>query len=325
MNARTHTLPTGSIDKSFKAVPAPDLMAIIDRTAPGKEGLSILYSLAGGLDMRVAKLAAMITSTMAGIVRMGSEEFPAVDKYNDAMNALDEVKVREWSFDQAGITQRDMVNDLRDLLGFRLTVTDHLTAVSGKPFAARWMETIERAGTPQAVEDWKLEFSWMEYLEGCHGKPEMTEAEFKQVESVNLAGTKQNWSQYLHQIVETIDRLQGDAINFDDMSPDLQKRILQSICSEDKEARFRTGALKLSRNPAELHTRRAFISSFCCAAREALTHARYAERGVDAASLEAHDQAEFQALALRVQNGKLTSAAEAEANKDVFDLVSDEL
>jgi hypothetical protein len=322
MNTRTHTLPTGSIESTFKPIPAPDIMEIINRTVPGDAGVSILYSLAGGVEMRIAKLAAMVTNTMAGHLRNGNEEFPAIDKYNDAIAGLDEAKARTWAFEMAGTTQHDMIEDLKDLIAFRLTVTDQLTHITKKPFATRWVDTIERAGTPQAVEEWKLELSWSEYVEGCHGKTEMTEEEFKKVESVNLAGTKQNWSSHVSQIIDTISLLEGDAISFDEINVPMQKRLLESLSSEDKEARFRTSALKLARNPADLHTRRAFISSFCCAAREALKHTRYAER-----SVEPEVTAEAQAAAADTSNKRRRATLEQQAldNEDVLDLVSDEI
>jgi len=273
----THLLPTGTISQSSMAVPPPDILELIETTAPGKDGMSILMSLAGSIEMRVAKLAAMVTNTMAGFLRIGNDEFPAIDKYGEAMIALDEEKARAWAFNAAGVAQVDMVRDLRQLINFRSTVIERLTAVSGKPFQTRWHETIERAGTPQAVESWKLEMGWAEYIEGCHGKPEMTEEEFKKVEAANLAGTKQTWHDHAPQIIDTIEALTDEPIEFDELPTELQKRILESISSEDKELRFRTGAMKIARSPADLHVRRAFISSFCAAARQALTHARYAE------------------------------------------------
>lgn len=289
MNARTHSLK--SLDQSkFIPVPAPDLMDLIETSAPGKDGLSILYSLAGGLDFRIARLAAILTNVMAGHVRQGDVDRPGIDKMNDALASLNEAENRVWAFAQAGISQRDMMSDLRDLVRFRNTVVDHLAKVSGKPFPSRWNDTIEKAATPQAVEEWKLDMSWSEYVEGCHGKTEMDEDEFKKIKSVELSGSKQNWSEYAAQIIETIEVYADEAVDFGDISVELQEQLLTSISSTDKEAKFRTGAMKVARSPEDLHTRRMFISSFCCAARLALTHSRYADKG-EKIGLKEHNQA----------------------------------
>lgn len=279
MNARTHTLPAGSINASFKSVPAPDLMAIIDKTCPGKDGVSILYSLTGTLDFRIARLASMITNSMAAHIRAGDTDHAAVDKYNDAMASIEIAETRVWAFEQAGISQRDMMQDLKDLVNFRLTAIEAQVKASGKPAQSRWNDTIEKAATPQAVEDWKLEMSWSEYVEGCHGKTEMSEEEFKKMKSLELTGAKQNWADYASQIISVIEMVEDEPINFDDMSVDLQKGILTGISSPEKEAKFRTGAMKIARTPEDLHTRRMFISSFSCTAREALTHPRFADKG----------------------------------------------
>ena len=278
MNTRTHTI--ASLDQSkFVPVPAPDLMDLIETTAPGKDGLSLLYSLAGGLDFRIARLAAIITNVMAGHLRKGDENHPAIDKMNDAIAGLNEASNRVWAFDQAGISQHDMMSDLKDLVRFRNTVVDHISDVTDKPFPSRWNDTIEKAATPQAVDEWKLELSWTEYVEGCHGKTEMNEEEFKKFKSLELAGAKQNWAEYASHIIDTIETYADEACEFDKISAELQKQLLESISSPEKEAKFRTGAMKMARSPEDLHTRRMFISSFCTAARLALTHSRYADRG----------------------------------------------
>ena len=277
MNARTHSLASGTLANAFVPVPAPDLMEIIEKSAPGKDGLSLLYSIAGGLDFRIARLAAIITNVMAGHIRQGNEDHPAIDKMNDAIASLNEASNRVWAFDQAGISQKDMMSDLKELVQFRNTVVDHLAEVSGKPFPSRWNDTIEKAATPQAVDEWKLEMSWSEYVEGCHGKIEMSEEEFKKVKSVELAGEKKNWAEYASQIIDTIEVFADEACDFTDISAELQKQLLESISSPEKEAKFRTAAMKMARSPEDLHTRRMFISSFCVAARLALTHSRYAE------------------------------------------------
>ncbi len=278
MNTRTHTLASGTLATAFVPVPAPDLMELIEKSAPGKDGLSLLYSLAGGLDFRIARLAAIITNVMAGHIRKGGDEdHPAIDKMNDAIASLDEAHNRVWAFNEAGISQKDMMNDLRELVQFRNTVVDHLAEVSGKPFPSRWNDTIEKAATPQAVEEWKLDMSWSEYVEGCHGKTEMNEDEFKKIKSVELSGEKKNWAEYASQIIDTIEVFSEEACDFSDISTELQKQLLESISSPEKEAKFRTAAMKMARSPEDLHTRRMFISSFCCAARLALTHSRYAE------------------------------------------------
>lgn len=318
---KTHLLPTGTISQSSMAVPPPDLLDLIQTTAPNKDGMSILMSLAGSVEMRIAKLAAMVTNTMAGFLRIGDGEHPAIDKFNEAMIALDEDQARTWAFKAAGIAQVDMVNDLRALINFRLKVIERLTAVSGKPFMTRWHETIERAGTPQAVEAWKLEMSWAEYIEGCHGKPEMTEDEFKKIESANLTGTKQTWHDHAPQIIDTIEHLTGEPIEFDELSVDMQKRLLESISSEDKEQRFRTSALKLARSPADLHVRRQFISSFCAAVRNALTHARYAEASPEP---EKTDESSRAALEHSIDRRRQSHADQSKANREALaDMASD--
>lgn len=301
------------------AIPAPDLMQIIDTAAPGKDGLSILYTLAGSVDFRVARLAAMVTASMAGLLRAGdgTDERPSIDKYNDAMSLLDQDAHRKWAFDAAGIEHRDMVQDLKDLIGFRLTVVDRLAAVSGKPFVARWNETIARAAEPQAVAAWKIDMSWLEYVEGCHGKPEMTQDEFTMMQTTLLSGKKQDWADHASQIVETIEHLTDTALEFHDLNVKTQQALLNSISSPDRELKLRTGALKLANSPADLHARRAIISSFCAAARLALTHRLYEDKG------EVQGQAEQDAARARLSEKEM-----ADLNKDAIvdplpDLVSD--
>ena len=133
------------------------------------------------------------------------------------------------------------------------------------------------AAKPQAVEEWTYELSWQEYVEGCKGKTELTEAEHRQLESITLAGKQQDWALYASQIIGTIENVEGEPIDFSDLATDQQRRLLASISTEEKEAKFRSNALKIAKNPSDLHVRRQFISSFCTAARLALEHPKFQE------------------------------------------------
>ena len=272
------------------ALPETDIMELIQNSAPNKDGLNLLYSLAGGLEFRIARLAAMATNVMAGALLQRSIEAPddtSIGKLNEAIAALDEIKNREYAFGQAGITQHDMLQDLAELVNFNMTVQTHVSMVKSNgtstlpPSRAaqhvRWKEVIEMAAKPQAVEEWKYELSWAEYVEGCKGKTELTEAEHRVLEGLNLAGKQQDWALYANQIIGTIEDVENEPIDFSDLSVDQQRRLLSSISTEEKEAKFRTNALKIAKNPSDLHVRRQFISSFCTAARLALEHPKFQE------------------------------------------------
>lgn len=270
-----------------------DILDIIQNTAPNKDGLGILYSLAGGLEFRIASLAAMTTNVMAAqlIVReVAGADDTTIGKMNEAIAALDEAKHRDYAFKEAGIAQKDMMGDLKMLVNFNTTVqtkvkmlkspgiTPRLPNDSDRKLAhLRWIEVISLAAQPRAVEEWKYELSWAEYLEGCKGKPEMTEEEHRILETAQLGGKEKNWAEYASQIIGTIENCEDEPIDFEDLSVDLQRRLLQSISTEDKEAKFRKGALKMAKDPADLHTRRQFISSFMVAARAALEHPKFQE------------------------------------------------
>lgn len=279
--------------------PDTNLMDLIQECAPNKDGLNLLYSVAGGLEFRIARLAAMVTNVMAATLLERSITSPddtAIGKMNEAINALDEIKNRDWSFGQAGLTQRDMLNDLTQLVNFNQTVQTRVAMVKSNgvsPAPAsrgaqhlRWTDVITLAAKPTAVEEWKYELSWAEYVEGCKGKTEMTEAEHRVLESVTLAGKQQDWALYARQIIETIEACEDEPIDFDDLSIDQQRRLLTSISSEEKEAKLRSNCLKIAKNPSDLHVRRQFVSSFMTAARAALDHPKfdesYAEPDADA-------------------------------------------
>lgn len=284
MNAKTHSLPTGSMQAALEGalarnpdaqvVKVPDVIGILEHAAPGKDGLPLVYSLLGGLEMRIARLAGMVTNVMASKLR---EDDASIDKFNDAMAALDEAETRRWAFEQAGLLQRNMIDELRGLINFRLRVADYMTGLTGQAVAPRWADTIELAAQPMPVADWKLEFSWDEYLESC-GKdaPEMTKDEFYKLMTSNLSSKRQVWGDHVHQVMALIESLEGEAIEFDELPLHTQLRLLESLGNEDKEKRLRTNALKMARTPAELHVRRAFISSFCQEVREAANHHSYA-------------------------------------------------
>jgi hypothetical protein len=304
----TRQIPAGSMSKLNAALPetptmkaptmpnAPvttDLMELINTAAPGKDGLGLLYSLAGGLEFRIARLAAMTTNVMAASLlarSIASADDTSIGKMNEAINALDEIKNRAWAFDQAGIAQTNMLDDLKALVNFNTTVqtkvkmlkspsiTPKLPTEADRVAAhARWIEVITLAAEPRAVEEWKYELSWAEYLEGCKGKAEMTEEEHRILESINLAGKKNDWATYASQIIGTIESCEDEPIEFGDLSTRTQAALLKSISSEDKEAKFRKGALKMAKDPADLHTRRQFISSFMVLARQALDQPCYAD------------------------------------------------
>lgn len=295
MNALATALPTQPETPTMKAppvmkYPTTDLMELIQTSAPNKDGLNLLYSLAGGLEFRIARLAAMATNAMAGALLQRSIEAPddtSIGKLNEAIAALDETRNREYAFSQAGITQHDMLKDLAELVNFNITVQTHVAMVKSNgattlpPSRAaqhvRWKEVIELAAKPQAVEEWKYELSWQEYVEGCKGKTELTETEHRQLESITLAGKQQDWALYANQIIDTIESVEDEPIEFNDLSTDQQRRLLASISTEEKEAKFRSNALKIAKNPSDLHVRRQFISSFCTAARAALEHPKFQE------------------------------------------------
>ena len=300
----TRQIPTGTMAQLQTALPqadaitlkAPnmhpktDLMELIQECAPNKDGINLLYSVAGGLEFRIARLAAMVTNVMAATLLERSITSPddtAIGKMNEALNALDEVKNRDWSFGQAGLAQRDMLNDLTQLVNFNTTVQTQVTmvksnGVSPAPIGRgaqhlRWTDVISLAAKPMAVEEWKYELSWAEYVEGCKGKTEMTEAEHRVLESVTLAGKQQDWALYAKQIIETIEACEDEPIELTDLSIDQRRRLLVSISSEDKEAKLRSNCLKIAKNPSDLHVRRQFVSSFMTAARLALTHPKFDE------------------------------------------------
>ena len=272
------------------ALPETDIMELIQNSAPNKDGLNLLYSLAGGLEFRIARLAAMATNVMAGALLQRSIDAPddtSIGRLNEAISALDEIKNRQYAFGQAGITQHDMIEDLRQLVNFNTTVQTRVAMVKSNGTTTlppsrgaqhmRWKEVIEMAAKPQAVEEWKYELSWQEYVEGCKGKTELTESEHRQLESITLAGKQQDWALYASQIIGTIENVEGEPIDFSDLATDQQRRLLASISTEEKEAKFRSNALKIAKNPSDLHVRRQFISSFCTAARLALEHPKFQE------------------------------------------------
>jgi len=256
-------------------VQSPDMLKIIDHAAPGKDGLSLLYSLAGGLSFRIARLASIVTTTMAAHIK--NDEFNGIDMLNEAFSSLDEAEARKHAFYAVGLKHKDMVDDLRQLLGFYRTVTDKIASLSKKEFTPNWIETITRAAEPREVAEWKLVDGWNEYVEACHGKPEMDEAEHREMEKIELAGKPQAWGTYASQIIDTIESLGADEVDFEDLSVQMQKALLMSSSTDEKEATLRKNAKKLANSPSELHTKRAFISSFILDARKALTHGRYAE------------------------------------------------
>lgn len=276
MNTRTHTLPAGTLEAAANVnVPAPDLLEIISRTCPGQDGVSILYSLANGLGFRIARLAAIITNIQA--TRLVDAGELHINDFNEALAALDEYKSKHFSFSAAGLEHQDMFDDLKGLVNFQTRVIDKIVSLTKKPFPINWIDTITKAAQPRAVEEWKLVDGWEEYLEACHGKPEMTEAEHREMETLELAGKKQNWGAYIPQIINTISLVnRDDELEFDDLPVTLQNALLASLSTDEKEATLRLNAKKMARTKAELHTKRVFISSFVQAARLALTHSRYA-------------------------------------------------
>lgn len=314
-------VPTGSVSKSFTIAKTTDIMEIIQHAAPNKDGLNIIYSLAGGLEFRIAKLAAMVTNTMAATLMARSITAPdmtAISKFNESMNALDEIKNREWAFTQAGLTQRDMVKDLNELIGFNLTVQTRLASLKSPSTTpadnehiarhARWTEIITKVAEPREVEEWKLSSSWEEYLEECNNQPQMTEEEHRALDKVDLGGRKQNYAEYVSQIIDTITNIEGEALEFYELSTDLQMRLLESMCSEDKRLKLRKSALKNAKDKNDLHTRRTFIDSFIAEAQLALAHPKFADKG-EVQGQDEHDDAVAH---------RQSQEAQAEANADAI-------
>lgn len=255
-------------------ISAPDLIEIVNEAAPGQDGVSLLYSIAGGVDFRIARLAAMITNSMAAHILESGQL--GVEGFNEAINALDEATARSAAFHATGLDHQDMLEDLKALVAFRVTLSDKIMSITGKPFAARWAETIMRAAEPREVEEWKLVDGWNEYVEACHGKPEMTEAEHREMEKIELSGKKQNWGSFIPQIIDTIKNCGDEGCEFHDLPVQTQHAILASISTDEKMATMRTNAKKMARSPAELHAKRMLISDFIARCRLALKHSRYA-------------------------------------------------
>jgi hypothetical protein len=321
---KVHTVPTGTMATSFVPVPLPDLMEIIQTTCPGQDGISILYSLAGGLKLRAASLAAKLTNVMAAAVRMGDgNEFTAIDKFNDAISALDQAATRIWAFNAAGISQRDMIADLEDLIGFMNTVDLRIAQLTKKARPANWAEAIEMASNPRAVEEWKLVDGWNSYVAACNakdGKLYMTEEEHRAMDTLQLSGKKQDWSKYKTQILGTIEQIDNGSFSFHDISEELQMSLLTSISSVEKQAKFDLNARKFANGPQDLDTRRRFLESFFKAARLALTHPRYNKANLT----NEEDGPPAMVTAGRSDDRRRqTASQQAEQNQDAFEYSED--
>ena len=311
MNTKTHTVT--ALSAALSALPAdfvraPDLIEIIDRTMPADTGLSVYYKVGSGIDWRIATLASMVTNAMASALRTDQ----GIDKFNDAMALLDQAEMRKIAFSLTGIDQADMIKDLRDLLSFRAQIAQKIKTLAKKDYLPRWGQTIERAAQPRAVEGWKVDMAWLEFVEKTHGKPEMTEAEYREVKVKELQGQPQNWGDNIAAIISTIDSFGIDEeFEFADFDVKLQKAMLEAISSEDKEAVFLSDALKFGRSPEDVYSKRALVRAFLVEARKALTHRRYQETG----------EVQGKAAQTAAFSKRLADSVMAEMNDDFVEVV----
>ena len=199
------------------------------------------------------------------------------------MAALSAAEHRDWAFAAAGSKRQDLVTDINQVLGFKSAVDDRIIALTNRNVENRWLETITRAGAARVVEEWKLNLSWDEYIEGCNGDPQMTREEFNKVKASELGGQKQAWSDFPRQVMQTIQMFEHDAepVDFTELRPETQFSLLLSFSDEQREARMRASALKLARSPEDLDTRRRFIKGFVATVRKALEAARFEKLRTD--------------------------------------------
>lgn len=262
--------------------PAPDLLDLIKNTLPGQDGVAILYSLLGSLELRIARLAGITANAIVSDVR--SEE-SCLDSYNDLMYSLRGAELAAEWFDKAGGTHRgELCKDLTQLIGFHHLVYDHTSSVVGgkNMRVVNWLDSIERAAEPRPVEQWKLDHMWAIYVEECNGDPTMTRSEYDLLCTRELTGNKAAWAKHAASIENIITAADEDKhVDFGLLSVQTQHALLTSYATPERLSRLRSSIMKRARSAFEFDASFRLHRAFVDACKFALTHRRYANINQD--------------------------------------------
>lgn len=265
----THTLKV--------IIPNPDLLDILKHNLPGETGVSALYSINGGLAFRIARLAGITATALASDSRKADQ---GIDSWNDAMSYFDTLEAAQESFVYAGAERVSMIDNLRNLISYKRSITDYMTSVMGesKVPVTVWADAIVMAGEPMPIERWKLDYEWESYL--ASGQALMTREEYDMLTIRELTGQRAAWAKHVdivNNFIAAADN--GDSIEFFQLDLRTQLSLLMSYATPERMAKFRTSIMKRGRDRFSVDAAIRLHQKFVDDCRLAATHQRYAALG----------------------------------------------
>jgi len=254
-------------------IPAPDLLDLVKLHLPGESGISAIYSILGGLNFRIARLAGM---TAAGLASDSRKESQGVDSWNDAMSHLEALDAAAASFRDAGFERTSMTDGLTELLSYKHTVVDYAATLLGESKVPQviWADTVTMAGEPMPVDKWKLDYEWESYI--ASGKPLMTRPEYDMLSIRELGGQRAAWAKHINTVcnfIEVADN--GQPIEFFQLSLKTQFSLLASYATPERMMKFRASIMKRSRTRFEADTSIRLTQAFVASCELATSHPRY--------------------------------------------------
>jgi len=227
----THTLKKSTTPSIF--IPAPDLLDLVKKNLTGQDAITMLWSILGSMEFRIAGLAGIMTNSLNADLRKLND---GVINYTEAMVYMDSMEELTQLFQGARDDRKQMKEDLQELLAYRTTVADYLATFQTRIRVVDWMNTLQMVSKPQLPEQWKLDMEWERaQQEGT----KLTRTECDRLTTSDMRGKAAAWVNHCNVVMNIIQMADtGESIEFMKLNKRLQMSLLGKFAKllDDKEA-----------------------------------------------------------------------------------------